>query len=968
MNEEAGRGAAEIEADSTLDALVEEIAAKLQAGQDVDLEAYAMGDVGLAGQLRHLLPAIEMMAGLGRSAGLDAINQPPTRSGPFEPPGVLGDYRIIREVGRGGMGIVYEAEQVSGGCRVALKVLPLAASTDPTQLARFRVEAQAAALLRHPNIIPIDDQGSDRGVHFHVMPFIEGPSLAHVIRRRRAHLGPGRWVDAVGLDCGPPCVACRPEPGTTTTGGRPTAARICPGAAARIGVEAAEAIAYAHAQGVMHRDIKPANLLLDRRGHLWVADFGLARFRDDAGLTATGDVLGTLRYLSPEQAAGRNIHDPRSDIYALGATLYELTTLRPAFEGRARQDLLRRIAEEEPPAPRRLDPSIPRDLETIILKAMAKEPGGRYPSASGLAEDLRRFLEGRPIRARRPGPPERASRWIRRHPAASATAAMVLILAVAGLSVGSALLWREQRRTRGNLELALQALDEFGLANGEVGLGRDPERTQELLGLQLNSIRIYERLIRQNPADPEPRWGAARAQECLGNLQLELDRFREAETAYRAADALLSGLRDDDPDAVRYQETTSQVLGRLGTILRRTGRAREALEIFRRALAIDRVLSTGGPGVAAHRMSLSRSCINLGLTLGYKVRPEEVGRLFREALAIRRSLEDGSPARRSALAEAFGRVGHLDFATGRPREAVESIDRALAIARSLEADAGADPGRRLAVATLFSTICCPSFCHPSDPRAMVDYYRDALAAWGRLTVDFPTLPDFRAGLDSAHEEFLPTLAGAGLDGEFIPTRRRSTEIWEDLVGRYPAVIRYRARLAEASLGLAGALMEGDQPRGALPYLDRAEGLAPGDVSILNRVTRLWAMAPEACGIDPSRAVTSAERLVTLKPEGGGCWMTLGLARARAGDWAGTRAALERSISLRGAGDPEALLLLAKADWHCGDLPAARLRYDQALPIAGDLADGPDSRIGPLLAEMAGKLGRARSSPGVDPRR
>ena len=174
--------------------------------------------------------------------------------------------------------------------------------------------------------------------------------------------------------------------------------------------------------------------------------------------------------------------------------------------GHGRQDILRRISREEPPPPRRLDPAIPRDLETIILKAMAKEPGGRYASAAGLAEDLRSFAEGRPIRARRPASPERISRWMRRHQAASAAAAAVLILAVAGLSVGSALLWREQRRTRGNLEVALQALDDFGLASGAVGVGRDPERTQELRDLQANSVRIYERLIRQNPADPGPRW------------------------------------------------------------------------------------------------------------------------------------------------------------------------------------------------------------------------------------------------------------------------------------------------------------------------------------------------------------------------------------------------------------------------------------------------------------------------------
>ena len=187
----------EVEADSILDAWVEEIAAEIQAGRPIDLEAYAGGDAELTGQLRHLLPAIELMAALGRSAGRAGMNAASSGCGPFEPRGVVGDYAIVREIGRGGMGVVYEAEQASLGRRVALKVLPLAAAMDPRQLARFRVEAQAASLLRHPNIVPVCAVGCDGGVHFYVMQLIEGPSLAQVIREQRprvearADRGPG---------------------------------------------------------------------------------------------------------------------------------------------------------------------------------------------------------------------------------------------------------------------------------------------------------------------------------------------------------------------------------------------------------------------------------------------------------------------------------------------------------------------------------------------------------------------------------------------------------------------------------------------------------------------------------------------------------------------------------------------------------------------------------------------------------
>jgi serine/threonine protein kinase len=184
---------------------------------------------------------------------------------------------------------------------------------------------------------------------------------------------------------------------------------------ARFGLQAAEALDHAHQLGVVHRDIKPGNLLLDTSGHLWVTDFGLAQFQNDAALTLTGDLVGTLRYMSPEQAlARRGVVDHRTDLYSLGATLYELLTLQPAFDGRDREELLQQISLEEPRPPRRLNRATPIDLETIILKAMAKGVEDRYATAEELAEDLRRFLDQKPIRARRPAPWERVAKWSRR--------------------------------------------------------------------------------------------------------------------------------------------------------------------------------------------------------------------------------------------------------------------------------------------------------------------------------------------------------------------------------------------------------------------------------------------------------------------------------------------------------------------------------------------------------------------------
>jgi serine/threonine protein kinase len=349
--------------------------------------------------------------------------------------GTLGDFRVLREVGRGGMGVVYEAEQVSLRRRVALKVLPFAAALDSRQLQRFKNEAMAAAHLRHENIVPVHAVGEERGVHYYAMQFIEGRSLATLIAELQAAIDKPAAADATS-----PAAALSTE----RSAGNPRYYDWL----ARIGMQAAAALAHAHSVGIVHRDIKPANLLLDHGGQLWITDFGLAQMAGDAGLTQTGELLGTLRYASPEQVlARRGVVDHRSDIYSLGATLYELLTLRPLVLGHDRKELLRQLGDDEPRLPRSIDRSVPRELETVVLKAVGKEPVDRYSTARDLADDLQRFLDRRPVLARRLSIADRLRHQVRRHPTLVAGSVAVLGLLLAGSLVSTLLIRGEQQRT-----------------------------------------------------------------------------------------------------------------------------------------------------------------------------------------------------------------------------------------------------------------------------------------------------------------------------------------------------------------------------------------------------------------------------------------------------------------------------------------------------------------------------------------
>ncbi len=462
----------------------------------------------------------------------------------------LGDYRILREIGRGGMGVVYEAEQVSLGRRVALKVLPQWCR-DPKVRLRFQREAKAAAKLHHTNIVPVFGVGEHEGTPYYIMQFIQGLGLDRVVSElKRLKTAPGSTA-AVGprSDPGDPTlhdanvtnvaqtllngcdvkihadVRDGPDLGSAPASPKDSSHSAAPptlpargsrrwGAGtywegvARVGMQVADALEYAHRQGVLHRDIKPSNLLLDDQGTVWVTDFGLAKSDDQQDLTQTGDVLGTLRYMPPEAFEGRA--DARGDIYSLGLTLYELIALRPAFEGKERSVLVRQASEADPSRLSKINPKVPRDLETIVHKAIERDPSDRYSSAGAMAADLQRLLNDEPIQARRASYLESYVRWARRNP----------VIAVLGGVLTAVLLLV----TAGSLIAARQFHDQ-ALVQKELADSREVERKKT--DVANAGLQAAEEVLRQTLYSARSNLAlAARDNDDIGRLSALLDSLR----------------------------------------------------------------------------------------------------------------------------------------------------------------------------------------------------------------------------------------------------------------------------------------------------------------------------------------------------------------------------------------------------------------------------------------------------------
>jgi tetratricopeptide (TPR) repeat protein len=573
-------------------------------------------------------------------------------------------YEILGELGRGGMGVVYKARQVSLDRLVALKMVLAGAHAGPDALARFRAEAEAVARLQHPNIVQVYEIGASAGVPYFSLEFVEGGAL-------------DRRLDGT------------PRP---------------PADAARLVETLARAVQEAHARGIVHRDLKPANVLVSADGTPKIADFGLAKRLDAEGnQTRSGAVLGTPSYMAPEQAGGKSIVGPAADIYSLGAVLYELLTGRPPFKAASALDTVLLVVSEEPVAPSRVVPRLPRDLETVCLKCLEKDPARRYASAAALAEDLHRFLAGEPILCRPTPWWERVLKWARRRPAAAAllgvSAVALGVLLAVGLvyqaklrqtneDLAKALFEakqerdkanREHQRAQGHLHKALEAVERMLTQVSNERLANVPGGAELRKQLLEEALDFHRGFLRQESDEPSVRRETARALFRIAALYIDLGRSTEAEQACREAVALQEKLVADFPGEADYQHDLGKSIAYLGHVYATTTRFQEAAKAYARALEIHGRLESKFPDRADYAESAASDHISLGFFNSF-IDGRIAERHFRAATAIAQRLVNARPDPQShcLLAASETNLAVQLIKVGRLGDAEGALDRARA--------------------------------------------------------------------------------------------------------------------------------------------------------------------------------------------------------------------------------------------------------------------------------------------------
>jgi tetratricopeptide (TPR) repeat protein len=724
---------------------------------------------------------------------------------PATAPVRLGRFEVRRELGRGAFGRVFLAYDPELRREVALKV-PRPEILPISELrGRFQREARAAAGLDHPNVVPVYETGEVGPICYIASAYCPGVTLAAWLRER---------TESVPAEL-----------------------------AARLMVPLAEAVAHAHSRGVLHRDLKPSNVLLEASAGPGteglefvprVTDFGLAKLsaEETLNLTQSGVVLGTPSYMAPEQAGSKSKDiSPATDVYALGAILYELLTGRPPFVAESMLDMLEQVRSREPTSPRRLRPQIPRDLETICLKCLQKEPGNRYVSARQLADDLRRFVEDRPIRARRPTLAQHLRRWLRRYTLAIVTglvaAALLLLSAVVFLLVSNAAIDRARKEAmqqrddaQTQRQLARRAVDKMYIQVAERWLAGQPRLEPEQREFLEEALHFYQGFAQEQNTDPELRLEAGNAFRRLGEIQEKLGDTTKATEAYNRASALLEQLVADFRHESRYRAALAHSLASLGGLLARLDRRKEAEKQIQKALLLREELVKESPEVVDHQRELAYVHADLANAQLAQGRAREAAETQGRAIFLLRTL----PAEQANTLECRFRQacclrdqGWALAIDGRLAEAVESGREALALLEKLSGDWPKDANIRRELAWTLKWLGC--YLPEARSHEAEAVFRRAIDIYDRLMLDFPAVAVYKRQAALSRKDLGERLKVWYRLQDAEEMFREALHLYEQLVAEIePAPHIYWRELVETRhqlerlLGEMGRLMEAAEGR------------------------------------------------------------------------------------------------------------------------------------------------------------
>jgi serine/threonine protein kinase/tetratricopeptide (TPR) repeat protein len=885
-----GASAADASADAERDRLakiLDEFLLGLERGEPIQPEELLSRHPDVAGRLRDYLSGLALFqrAAAHRAPGQSAL----AVSGEPELLAQLGDFRLVQEIGRGGMGIVYEAVQVSLGRRVAVKVLPFAAAIDEKQITRFQNEAQAAAQIDHPHIVPVFAIGQEHGIHYFVMQLVGGQSLAGLLGELRDEAREG---------------AAAAKPSGVAARAAETRDHVL--AVARMGVQAAEALHAAHEIGVVHRDVKPSNLLLDEKGKVWVTDFGVARCKSGGSLTETGHVIGSMPYMSPEQALGQPaLVDHRTDVYSLGVTLYELATLRHPCEGTPHAATAEQYGRSQWRQPRSWNSSIPVDFENIVLKAMSEARDERYATARELAEDLRRFLEGRPILARRPSLGTRLEKWARRHKRPVAAAMGVLAAAVLGIVVSLVVIAAERaekdaayraaaanharaeenyQRAEAKFRQAREVLDRCGARVNQLLASKVPGAEAVRQELLAEMLPYYRKFAREAIHDPALQADLALTYNKIGHLSDQLGSLADAEEAYAEARAIYQRLVAKEPSGREHLRNLALCCNNLGQVRQKRGAVAAARDELVRARTIQEQLASGSPPASEFRADLATTESNLGLLLSQTGDEHEAAKHFRAAIGIQESIRQTAPhdeKNLNNLAASYNNLSSL-FLPAQPAVAREWVDQALALQLVLAQEHPLKRDYQSDLALSYNNLGAihSQLKQWSDAELC---FRDAIAIQERLVTAAPLVTSYqrdlavtfnnlgmaqtRAGaLAKAEASFAKALA---IQQDFVEMEPHDASLLSGLGGIYnnlgmvqqqsrrlaeaarsyeraisaqrrayekaPGVARFRESLSKHYYNYAGALRALNRPVEAAHVVLKRRSLWPGDGQRLLRI-------------------------------------------------------------------------------------------------------------------------------------